>query len=230
MLLSFAAHALEIDEITWRDHAYAVVRVDPGDRMLLVGQRDPDQRTLAGALATNPGAVVAMNAGMYHADRRPVGLHVEVDGTFAPLEERPLEGNFGLLPNGVFGVGPSGPVVRTTGIWAVAPVPSRLATQSGPLLVIDGELHPRFQPRSTSLKIRNGIGVDRQGRTWWVVSRDPVRFYDFAQLFRDVLGCPDALYLDGTVSELATSETVEPGGRTFSGVLLAFSSDRDARR
>jgi uncharacterized protein YigE (DUF2233 family) len=33
------------------------------------------------------------------------------------------------------------------------------ATQSGPLLVIDGRLHPRFSREGGSRKYRNGIGL-----------------------------------------------------------------------
>lgn len=36
----------------------------------------------------------------------------------------------------------------------------------------------------------------------FVISEQPVNFYEFALYFRDVLHCRDALYLDGTVSAL----------------------------
>ncbi len=44
----------------------------------------------------------AMNAGMYHSDRAPVGLFVADGDEAAPLVTRDGPGNFGLLPNGVF--------------------------------------------------------------------------------------------------------------------------------
>ena len=92
------------------------------------------------------------------------------------------------------------------------------ATQSGPMLVIEGALHPAFRPESPNLRIRNGVGVASDGSVWLVISREPVRFHDLATLFRDGLGCPDALYLDGTVSELATGPAHR--GRRFSGALV----------
>ena len=77
------------------------------------------------------------------------------------------------------------------------------ATQSGPMLVIDGDLHPRFIPDSDSRYIRNGVGTSEDGsRAVFAISRRAVNFYDFARFFRDGLGLPDALYFDGNVSRL----------------------------
>ena len=71
------------------------------------------------------------------------------------------------------------------------------------MLVIDGDLHPRFLPDSESLNIRNGVGVDAaRSRLWMVISDQAVNFHHFARFFRDHLGTPNALYLDGRVSRL----------------------------
>jgi uncharacterized protein YigE (DUF2233 family) len=80
------------------------------------------------------------------------------------------------------------------------------ATQSGPMLVISGKLHPKFLADSDSFKRRNGVGVDAAGRVHFAISEGAVRFYDFATFFRDRLGCADALYLDGTISSLYAPE------------------------
>ena len=77
-----------------------------------------------------------------------------------------------------------------------------LATQSGPLLVEAGRIHPVFKPGSTSLLFRNGVGVVEPHTVCFAISEEPVNFYEFATLFRDVLHCPDALFLDGTISSL----------------------------
>jgi len=87
-----------------------------------------------------------------------------------------------------------------------AGIKPRFATQSGPMLVIDGALHPRFLPDSDSLKTRNGVGVTKSGEVVFVVSKRPVRFHDFATLFLDGLDCPNALFLDGTISSLYAPE------------------------
>jgi uncharacterized protein YigE (DUF2233 family) len=84
-----------------------------------------------------------------------------------------------------------------------APPRCRFATQSGPMLVIDGALHPRFIPDSPSRYIRNGVGVSADGRrAYFVISQVRVNFAEFARMFRDALGTPQALYFDGNVSRL----------------------------
>jgi uncharacterized protein YigE (DUF2233 family) len=115
-------------------------------------------------------------------------------------------GNFGLLPNGVFCIADRFRVVESRTFAADAPE-CRYATQSGPMLVIDGAIHPRFIPDSPSRYIRNGVGVSADGGTaWFVVSRDRVNFTEFARFFRDGLGSPQALYFDGNVSRLYAPE------------------------
>ena len=77
------------------------------------------------------------------------------------------------------------------------------ATQSGPMLVIDGELHPRFLPDSTSRYIRNGVGVSADGSAaYFVMSDSAVTFHEFGRVFRDMLQTPQALYFDGNISRL----------------------------
>ena len=144
----------------------------------------------------------AMNGGMYHDDYSPVGLYVENGVEKRPLVFSEGYGNFHLLPNGVFYFGDGTAGVLETRAYAKRGLKPRFATQSGPMLVIDGALHPRFLPDSDSLKIRNGVGISRDGAVHFAISDTPVRFYDFAMLFRDVLDCPNALYLDGTISSV----------------------------
>ncbi|PKQ12592.1 MAG: hypothetical protein CVT70_07975 [Alphaproteobacteria bacterium HGW-Alphaproteobacteria-1] len=145
----------------------------------------------------------AMNGGMYHADRRPVGLHVEAGQEIAPLVTSAGPGNFGMLPNGVFCVTEGAAHVIESRRFAREAPACRFATQSGPMLVIDGALHPRFIEDSDSRHIRNGVGTSADGRrVWFLISDAPVNFHRFARVFRDHLGAPQALYLDGKVSRL----------------------------
>ena len=147
--------------------------------------------------------VFAMNAGMYHPDRRPVGLYVEDGREAAPLLTGASDGNFGMLPNGVFCIAPEGFAVIESRSFAEDPPECRHASQSGPMLVIDGALHPRFMPDSRSALLRNGVGVSADGnRAVFAISNGPVTFHQFARLFRDHLGLPQALYFDGNVSRL----------------------------
>ena len=146
----------------------------------------------------------AMNAGMYHPDRRPVGLYVENGIRITPLVTSAGPGNFGLRPNGVFCIRPDGTfAVIESRAFAETRQSCRHASQSGPMLVIDGALHPRFLAESPSRFVRNGVGVSRDGKTAvFVIANDPVNFHEFASLFRDRLGLPDALYFDGNISRL----------------------------
>lgn len=144
----------------------------------------------------------AMNAGMYHRDLSPVGLYVEDGVQTSALVTRDGPGNFGLLPNGVFCIGTTFRVIESRAFKAEAP-DCRYATQSGPMLLINGALHPKLVPGSDSTYIRNGVGVSKDGRrAVFAIANQPVNFDAFARLFRDALGLSDALYFDGNISRL----------------------------
>lgn len=162
---------------------------------------------LQAAIPEGQRLIFAMNAGMYHPDRRPVGLYVEggAEGHSIVTTEGP--GNFGLLPNGVFCIGDTLAVIESRA-FAANPPACHYATQSGPMLVIGGALHPKFRADSTSVNIRNGVGVSADGQNaWFAISNEPVTFHHFARLFRDELALPDALFLDGAISRLIVPET-----------------------
>ena len=172
--------------------------------------------------------VLATNSGIYETDGRPLGLHIERGQELQPVNPRAGDGNFYLAPNAVFYVdGAAGGEVAhvvETSLFAADPATVRLATQSGPALLLNGALHPRFLPESDSLKLRSGVGVSAAApsEVHIAISEGTVNFHDFATLFRDALGCTDALYLDGTVSVLNA-----PGRRgelhsqgVFGGILV----------
>jgi uncharacterized protein YigE (DUF2233 family) len=162
----------------------------------------------------------AMNAGMYHADFSPVGLLV-VDGReLAPLERGEGKGNFFLKPNGVFYVDARGAHVVATEDFPMAATGVRLATQSGPLLVRHGKIHPAFDPASRSRHLRNGVGL-RAGKPVFAISRGKVTLHEFAAYFRDTLQCEDALYLDGAVSSLHSRELRRSDARAPLGPIVA---------
>ncbi|MFC3119046.1 phosphodiester glycosidase family protein [Jhaorihella thermophila] len=145
----------------------------------------------------------AMNAGMYHDDRSPVGHYVEDGQEQMRVIPNAGPGNFGLLPNGVFCIRAGRADVIETRRYLVERPACTHATQSGPMLVIDGELHPRFLPDSTSRHIRNGVGTSADGRrVVFAISEGTVTFHEFGRLFRDGLGLPNALYFDGKISRL----------------------------
>lgn len=189
---------------------YAVCDVDVANADLRLFLRDESGAVL-GQFSTIDSALAAkgrklefaMNAGMYHSDRTPVGLYVEDREEEMRVVSDPGPGNFGLLPNGVFCIGPDRADVYETLAFVETAPECLYATQSGPMLVIDGELHPRFLLDSTSRYIRNGVGTDADGsRAVFVISRNSVTFHEFGSFFRDALKIPKALYFDGNISRL----------------------------
>lgn len=155
------------------------------------------------SLAEGKQLTFAMNAGMYHPDRQPVGLYIEDGIERAAIQDGGGYGNFGLTPNGVFCIGEGWVRVIESDAYRRDRPDCQFASQSGPMLVITGELHPKFLPDSDSLNYRNGVGTSGDGqRVVFAISESPVNFHAFARLFRDGLALPDALFFDGKVSRL----------------------------
>ncbi len=147
--------------------------------------------------------VFAMNGGMYHEDRRPVGFYRDSYGDRASVNTNDGPGNFHMRPNGVFWLAGGKAGVTESQAYLDQGIDPDFASQSGPMLVIDGQLHPRLNPDGTSRKRRNGVGVSADSaRVHFVISDSAVSFHTFASLFRDRLGAPNALFLDGQVSRL----------------------------
>ncbi|WP_380055661.1 phosphodiester glycosidase family protein [Falsihalocynthiibacter sp. SS001] len=149
----------------------------------------------------------AMNAGMFHNDRQPVGLYIEKGEEKAQLQHGGGYGNFGLSPNGVFCIAEQGFQIYTSEAYEAAMPACRFATQSGPMLVINDALHPRLIPNGDSKHYRNGVGTSADGtRAIFAISDQRVNFHDFARFFRDHLGMPNALFFDGKISRLYAPE------------------------
>jgi uncharacterized protein YigE (DUF2233 family) len=175
-------------------------------RMVLDGPDGEPARSLTVLAGTLPDPAVvafAMNGGMYDTEGKPIGYYVENGDRRHTLNRNPGAGNFHLLPNGVFyGTGGEWHVRATENFAESVTRRPEFATQSGPMLVIDGELHPGIAEDGTSLKIRNAVGVDATGRAHFVISEAPLSFGKLARYFRDRLETPNALFLDGSVSVL----------------------------
>lgn len=209
-LIATPASAVDCSDTTFDGTRYTICEVDAAQEDLRLFLDDEQGNRLGqfpavdAMLATEGKRLsFAMNAGMYHDDRAPVGHYVEDGRELMRVIPNAGPGNFGLLPNGVFCIRPGrADAIETQAFLARKPA-CTYATQSGPMLVIDGALHPRFLPDSSSRYIRNGVGSSADGtRVVFVLSRNLVTFYDFGRLFRDHLGLPQALYFDGNVSRL----------------------------
>lgn len=194
---------------------YRVVDIDLGNDALELRWKDASGHALAGidglriwGQTQGRDLLFAANAGIYDREFRPLGLHVEDGAELRPLNtahSAGSRGNFSMQPNGVFYVDRAGNAgVVQTGQWRDKAIDARIASQSGPLLLVDGEINPNFDSQSESAKLRSGVCASAPHRVVFAISEAPVTFHAFARLFRDELGCRDALYLDGTISRLWT--------------------------
>jgi len=195
-------HSVEARVVEHLGEPYRVATVDlRRARLDLVGQEEGQPHTFA-EVSSRTGVVAATNAGLFHTVDDPVGLWVQEGKAHHELELGEGVGNFYLKPNGVFWLDGGGAHVASSVEWS-ASATTWVATQSGPLLVSDGALHPSLNPEGTSLKVRNAVGVVDPWTVVLVASEGPVRFHDLATLLRDELNADDALFLDGTISGLA---------------------------
>ena len=168
--------------------------------------------------------VFAMNAGMFKEDHSPLGLFIEDHKTKATLNKRSGNGNFYLKPNGVFYITTdnSAAICNTTSFINNGKI--KYATQSGPMLVIDGKIPSAFKEGSTNLNIRNGVGILPGNKIVFAMSKKEINFYDFANYFNS-MGCKNALYLDGFVSRtyLPGQNWIQTDGDF--GVIIGVTTD-----
>ena len=205
---AYAVEGLEVSCLTHRHATYVVLRVDLRAALIKTLWKNSagvPYGSLDEAFRQTGGDLLALtNAGIYSESHTPEGLHVEGGVTLSPLNLNGGEGNFYWRPNGVFYVADDGAGIieseKFNSLGGRAGV--REATQSGPLLVIGGEVNQSLKPDSQSLSVRNGVGVKSPGEVYVVISEGGVNLYDFASVFKEQLHCRDALYLDGCVSQM----------------------------
>lgn len=186
--------------------------------------QDPDGTDLAEYIAAHPGIAVLTNAGIFSDDLTPGGLLVADGVELRALNLSDGYGNFHLMPNAVFEIRDDGTAAilessTYTGDGVVQ------ATQSGPALLLDGEVHPEFREGSINTAFRSGVGVSPDGRTVYLaITRTYVNLWDFATMFRDELGVENALYLDGQISQLWVAGDADPTPflGPYAGVIAAY--------
>jgi len=216
--------------------SYSACRIDSqaltGDRyQLKLFWQDANKQTLLtfdkliDSLPSTQSLSLAVNAGMYNDSYAPIGYTVIGGEEKRALNLKEGGGNFHLLPNGVLWWDKSGKIQITESqvlddLIKDDRAQPWYATQSGPMLVIDNEIHPKFNPDSQSLKFRNGVGVCSDGSMQLVNSEEPVSFYQFAELFKEDLHCPNALFLDGGIASALYAPSIDKHDKKQMGVMI----------
>jgi uncharacterized protein YigE (DUF2233 family) len=132
----------------------------------------------------------ATNAGMFDSQLKPVGPYMERGRELVHANTRSGKGNFHMKPNGIFYISAGNAAIAETRAFLKQRPQVDLATQSGPMLVMDGRLHPRFNQASTSLKLRTGVDIRADGKIIFAISQEAVSFDNFARLFFEGQKCP----------------------------------------
>jgi uncharacterized protein YigE (DUF2233 family) len=170
----------------------------------LGADKQPFGSLTAFAASVDPGTIAfAVNGGMYGDDLKPIGYYVQNGERAKELNRANGDGNFYMKPNGLFfGSDAKWQVLGSNTFFNTVGDRPQFGTQSGPLLLVDGKLHPEVQDDGPSKAIRNAVGVDAGGKAHFVISDAPISFGQLARYYRDVLKVSNALYLDGQVSSL----------------------------
>jgi len=197
---------------------YDVVAIDPMRHEIALYWRNPASGepfarigSLLAYLESQGDSVIAItNAGIFEKNLTPAGLYIERSLTLNPINLADGYGNFYLKPNGIFYITPYGAAIIDASQFSTQEDSATFAIQSGPLLLLDGRVHPAFMPGSVNCRLRSGIGVDPESSVFVAISNGAVNFHDFAMYFRENLGVQNALYLDGAISTLYAP----PLGRT----------------
>lgn len=205
--------------VTFEDVPLTHCTADPARHRIAMANLGADKQPFgslsAFAASVDPATIAfAINGGIYGDDLKPLGYYVENSERLAELNRGEGDGNFYMKPNGVFfGSGGTWRVLGSNTFFNTVGDRPEFGTQSGPLLLVDGKLHPEIQDNGPSRAIRNGVGVDADGKAHFVISDAPVSFGQLARYFRDVVKVRNALYLDGQVSSLwdPASERMDKG-------------------
>lgn len=209
---------IEHQIVAWKGANYVVIKTNPAALEFFLeanGQKFKSFDRLATHLEKEDKTLLfAMNGGMYlpDEDNEPQGLYIENSRVRTKLEpltkQRPIRTNFYLHPNGIFSINHQNQAKVQSNEQFQHAYPNavykdiKFATQSGPMLVIDDNIHPAFTEKSKNIHIRNAVGITDNNEIYLVLSQERICFHDIASLFKEKLHCSNALYLDGFVSKL----------------------------
>ena len=196
---------------TYKNVRYGIYQADPAQVSLHWKDSDGSAYASLGTLKRRleqNGAHVAflMNAGIYSQDDTPAGLWIERGQTLVPLNRKNGKGNFHIQPNGVFYIERGKARIQTSAAYHIGGHYPDWALQSGPMLLLDGKINPRFVKDLSSPHKRNAVCTTADGRLYFILTEDYdpgsewPSFHRYAEALQH-LGCQQALYLDGTLSD-----------------------------
>ncbi len=206
---------LTTETISFRENTFDIYRVNLAEDDLCFYWQGEDGKPLKsiGALKRHINAIgdsllFATNGGMYLKNRSPQGLYIENGVKLRPMDTgKKAKTNFYMKPNGVFLITEDNEAKVVTTEKYPEKEAVKFATQSGPMLLIDGKIHPTFREGSQSKYVRSGVGIVNEQEIVFVITNEVINFYDFALFYKEVLGCKNALYLDGAISRMYIKES-----------------------
>lgn len=207
---------------------------DPAQHRIRMANLGADKQPFASlakfAASVDPATIAfAINGGMYGDDLKALGYYVEKGERLKELDRSEGSGNFYMKPNGVFfGSGASWRVMGSNTFFNTVGDRPEFGTQSGPLLLDGGKLHPEVQDNGPSKAIRNAVGVGADGKAHFVISDAPISFGQLARYYRDVLKVQNALYLDGAVSSLWDPATGRQDGGRVGPIIVVMKREKAA--
>jgi len=213
--------------------SYHIVEASPGSvKMIWKNDAGKQLKTFPAATQYLQGkgfkVLTLTNGGIFEPGHNPSGLLIQNGKELVPVNRKEGKGNFFLKPNGIFLIGPKGAAVISTEDYPVAGLKVQQAVQSGPLLVRKGVIHPAFNKGSKSRLHRNGVGVTKEGKVIFAMSDfDSSKFpnlYEFSELFLS-LGCEDALFLDGQISNLVSGEALKEASRDYGSIIAVVAEE-----
>lgn len=236
LLLSCGQKSLEpaflTERLSYRQASFDVLTVQDAAQLDFIS-RSQDDKVIPNFKALETSVprsgkklLFATNGGIFEPDFEPSGLYIENAKTLHPLNQAEGKGNFYLKPNGTFYIGETEKNILSTQAFAKAKPKCKHAIQSGPMLVIKGAIHPKFREASANKYIRSGVGINQKGEIVFAISRQPVNLYHFASLFEERLSCPNALYLDGAISQMYLPALGRKDlGRPYGSIIAIWGED-----
>jgi hypothetical protein len=161
--------------------------------------RDPNAEK-GSSIFKDPSQFFAITGAMFEEkDGMPPGLVIDNGRVVKNINLQSGKGNFYKPgPNGIFYIGKNGvDIVETSFLQNYDGID--FALQSGPLLVINNAVNPKFKPSSNNQFARSAVGIRNSGNRKeliFVTSLEPVSFYDIATFMKYHENCERAIHLE----------------------------------